>query len=77
MTRAQEKRRLQRLSDEELEYYGELYLVCGMREVGVEFEGFLSNPDYYLAKYPRRDGRRDGGNNGAARRGLLRFLGLR
>ena len=77
MTRAQEKRRLQRLSDEELEYYGELYLVCGIREAGVEFEGFLSNPDYYLAKYPRRDGRRDGANNGAARRGLLRFLGLR
>jgi hypothetical protein len=77
MARSQEKRSSQRWSDEELEYYGELYLSRGMREAGVEFEAFLSNPEYYLAKYPRRDGRRDVGDNGTARRGLLRFFGSR
>jgi hypothetical protein len=77
MPRSQEKRSSQRWSDEELDYYGELYLSRGMREAGVEFEGFLSNPEYYLVKYPRRDGRRDVGDNGTARRGLLRFFGLR
>jgi len=77
MGRSQENRPLQRLSDEELEYYGELYLRCGMREAGVEFEGFLSNPEYYLAKYPRKGGLGGGGTNGTVRNGFLRFLGLR
>lgn len=77
MPRSQEKRSSQRWSDEELEYYGEVYLSRGMREGGVEFEAFLSNTEYYLAKYPGRDGWRDGGGNGTPRRGLLRFLGTR
>ncbi len=42
-----------RLSDEELEYYGELYALQGMRSAGIEFEAFLSNPDYYIRKYGR------------------------
>jgi hypothetical protein len=52
-----------RLSDEELEYYGELYAVQDIRSAGIEFEVFLSNPDYYIRKYgrstpPPRDRRR-------------------
>jgi hypothetical protein len=77
MPRPQEKRSSQRWSDEELEYYGELYLSREMREAGVEFEGFLSNPDYYLLKYPRKDGQRDGKDDGRDRRGFRRFLRLR
>jgi hypothetical protein len=77
MARSQEKRFSQRLSDEELEYYGELYLSRAIREAGVEFEGFLSNPDYYLLKYPRKDGQRDGKGDGRDRGGFRRFLRLR
>jgi hypothetical protein len=43
--------------DEELEYYGEMYASCGIREVGIDFENFLTHPEYYIAKYRRGDGR--------------------
>ncbi len=65
-----------RLSDEELEYYGDLYIQWGVREAGVEFEGFLDDPEYYLDKHTH--GRwRDGGRNGdESRRGLRGYLRL-
>jgi hypothetical protein len=77
MTHSQEKWSAPRLSDEELEHYGELFLSHAIRDAGIEFENFLGNPEYYLVRYPRKDGRRDGGENGKTRRGLLQRLGLR
>jgi hypothetical protein len=41
------------VTDEELEYYGELYIRCEIREAGVDFENFLSRPEYYLYRYAR------------------------
>jgi hypothetical protein len=61
------------LSDEELEYYAELYL----GHAGVDFETFLGNPDYYLIKYPRRDERRVGQSDDNGRRGLRQLFRLR
>jgi hypothetical protein len=75
MGRLQGKRSSPRLSDEELEYFGELYLSRGVREAGVAFEHFLADPEYYLAKYPERDARPDG--NGDRRKGLRQFFRLR
>lgn len=77
MARPQEKRSSQRLSDEELEYFAELYLGHGIRNAGVDFETFLGNPDYYLIKYPRRDERRGGQNDGNGRHGLRQLFRLR
>ncbi|HSB72816.1 MAG TPA: hypothetical protein VLT62_26120 [Candidatus Methylomirabilis sp.] len=77
MDRRQNERSPDRLSDEELEYYGDLYIECNIREVGLDFESFLGNPDHYLRKYARerwRAGRDDGRNR---RRGILGYLGLR
>ncbi len=73
MARSSEQRSSQRFSDEELEFYGELFLTRKIRDAGVDFESFLSNPDYYLLKYPRRDGLRDG-RDGRRRKGLLHFF---
>lgn len=77
MARPREKRSPQRLSDEELDYFAELYLGHGIRNAGVDFETFLGNPDYYLIKYPRRDERRGSQNDGNGRRGLRHFFRLR
>jgi hypothetical protein len=77
MARPQDKRSSQLLSDEELEYFAELYLGHGLRNAGVDFETFLGNPDYYLVKYPKRDERRGAQNDGNGRRGLRQFFGLR
>jgi hypothetical protein len=75
MGHSQEDRSVPRLSDEELEYYGDLYTSRCIREASVDFENFLSNPEYYLAKYGKGDGRGNGG--GAKRaRGLLHFFRL-
>ena len=74
MARPPEKRSSQRLSDEELDYFAELYLGHGIRSAGVDFETFLGNPDYYLVKYPRRDERRGGQNDGNGRHGLRHFF---
>ena len=74
MARSQDKRSPQRLSDEELEYYAELYLDHGIRDAGVDFETFLGNPDYFLLRHPRRDVRRDDRSNGDGRRGLWHFF---
>ncbi len=42
-----------RLSDEELEYYGDLFVRCRLWEAGVPFEKYLENPEYYLNKHAR------------------------
>jgi hypothetical protein len=70
MARHQEKRSPQRLSDEELEYFAELYLGHGIRNAGVDFETFLGNPDYFLIKFPRRDERRGHPDDGNGHRGF-------
>jgi hypothetical protein len=71
----QESSPVPRLSDEELEYYGDLYLTRGIREAGVDFASYLSNPEYYLTRYGKTDevpdGRDDDGR--AALRQLIRF----
>jgi hypothetical protein len=77
MAQPQTGRSSARLSDEELEYYGDLYVRCGIREFGVDFEGFLNNPEYYLQKYARGRWRGEGGDGQDRRRGLLGYLGLR
>ena len=76
MGNPQEHRPVSRLSDEELEYYGDLYLTRGVREAGVDFESYLGNPEYYLAKYGTGDGvpgGKDGGDGQAALRQMIRL----
>ncbi len=76
MDRHPNERGMPRLTDEELEYYGELFLTYQIRDAGVEFEGFLTNPEYFLRKYSR--GRWPGeGERRRRRRGLLGLLRLR
>ncbi len=67
----------QRLSDEELEYYGQLYVRYTIRQAGVDFETFLDKPEYYIQKYAKghaANSRKDGDK---PRKGLLGFLRLR
>jgi hypothetical protein len=76
MERHQDNRSPDRLSDEELEYYGDLYIECKIRESGLDFESFLSSPEHYLRKYAQglwRGGRDDE----QRRKGLFRYLRLR
>jgi len=77
MANRQNAKSIPRLSDEELEYYGDLYVRCGIREAGVDFESFLNNLDYYLQKHARgRQALRESEGNGD-RKGLTGFLRLR
>ncbi len=70
------KRGLPRLTDEELEYFGDLYISYQIHAVGVDFENFLIDPEYYLRKYAK--GRwADEDERRRRRRGLLGFLRLR
>ncbi len=66
-----------RLSDEELEYYGDLYLTRGIREAGVDFSSYLSNPEYYLTKYGKRDGVPNGKKASDGREALRHLIRLR
>jgi len=66
-----------RLSDEELEYYGDLYIGCAIRQAGVDFETFLDNPDYYLQKYAKGHPAVRGRDAEQERKGLLGYLRLR
>jgi hypothetical protein len=66
-----------RLSDEELEYYGDLYIRCAIRQAAVDFETFLENPDYYLQKYAKGHPAIRGRYATKARKGLLGYLRLR
>ena len=75
MGHAQNGRSSAHLSDEELEYYGDLYVRCGIRDAGVEFESFLSNPEYYLLKHAKGFWRRGDGRD--ERKGLRRYLRFR
>jgi hypothetical protein len=65
-----------RVSDEELEYYGDLYVRCDIRGKGVDFESFLNNPEYYLQKHARGHpalGGRDGDEERKDLRSRLRL----
>lgn len=42
--------RVVRMSDELLEYYGDLFTKWKLRNQGVIFERFLAYPDYYIQK---------------------------
>ncbi len=53
MDRPQDERSSPRLSDEALEYFGELFVRCRLREAGVPFGQYLENPEYYLQKHAR------------------------
>ncbi len=73
MVRTHDGRSSPRVSDEELEYYGDLYIQWAIREAGVDFEGFLNNPEYYLERHARgrwRTGKEE-------RKGLRGYLRLR
>jgi hypothetical protein len=76
MERRQSDRPPDHLSDEELEYYGNLYVDYDIRQSGLDFESFLGNPEQYLRKYAQ--GRWRGGRDDLrkGRRGILRFLRL-
>ncbi len=77
MVRPQNSRWSLRLSDEELEFYGDLYVRCGLRKAGVDFETFLSNPEYYLLKHAKDHPAVAALYGAGGRRGLLGFLRLR
>ena len=64
-----------RLTDEELDYYGDLYVRSGLRNAGVEFETYLTDPEQYL----RRCGQlpKDAGSDGRRNGRLMRLLRLR
>ncbi len=73
MVRTHDGRSSPRVSDEELEYYGDLYIQWAIREAGVDFEGFLNNPEYYLERHARgrwRTGKEE-------RKGLRSYLRIR
>lgn len=51
-----------RLSDELLNFYGDLFLQLSLRQSGISFEQFLCCPTYYLARAgwsPERPGPRN------------------
>ena len=76
MAQSKNDRSSPRLSDEELDYYADLYIQYAIREAGVEFEGFLDNPEYYLRKHaPEHQtvGDQDGGGWGKGLRSYLRI----
>ncbi len=74
MGNSQESSPAPRLSDEELEYYGDLYLTRGIREAGVDFQSYLSNPEYYLAKYGRKSETHDDKDDGDRAEGLRQLI---
>ena len=72
-----QENRPRRLSDEELEYYGDLYLTRGIREAGVDFTSYLGNPEYYLAKYGKTDEVPESGKSGDDREAIRQLIRLR
>jgi len=76
MANSQNAPQTPRLSDEELEYYGDLYIGCAIREAGVDFENFLSNPEYYLQKHARRYQPSDGADGNGRRKSVREYLRL-
>ncbi len=72
MAQSQDTSSLLHVTDEELEYYGELYIRCAIHEAGVDFENFLTRPEYYLHRYAKapwrpRSNRKKGGWSGLRR----------
>lgn len=53
MERLLDERSSARLTDEDLEHYGDLYVQSGLRAAGVPFEKYLENPEYFLLKHAR------------------------
>jgi hypothetical protein len=77
MAQSKNGRSSPRLSDEELDYYADLYIQYAIRAVGIEFESFLDNPEYYLQKHaPKRQAAVGQDGRGWAR-GLRTYLKLR
>jgi len=63
-----------RLTDEELDYYGDLFLRSDLRDAGVEFETFLADPEQYLHRCGRpSDGSKDDGRRNGKLSRLLRL----
>jgi hypothetical protein len=77
MPNPQNPRSSLRPSDEELEYYGDLYVRCAIRGAGVDFEGFLNNPEYYLQKYAKGHPAISGRDGDVRRKGLRSYLRFR
>jgi hypothetical protein len=77
MTNSQNSWPPPRLSDEELEYYGDLYVRCVIRQGGVDFETFLNNPEYYLRKHAKGHPAISGKDGDGRRKGLRSHLRLR
>ena len=76
MASSQNARQTPRLSDEELEYYGNLYIRCGIRGAGVDFESFLGYPEYYLQKHARECQPSDDADGNGRRKSLREYLRL-
>ena len=77
MRSSQVPRSSARLSDEEIEYYGELYIRAALGKFRVDFETFLENPEYYLQKYAKGVPGIGGKDGESGKKGLLRLLGFR
>ncbi len=75
MPHCDDGRPVPRLTDEELEYYGELYLHHRIGDI-VTFETFVLDPDNYLHRRARSAGAMASRPNGWWR-SLLAFLGFR
>ena len=65
-----------RFSDEELDFFGDLFTTCRIGEAGVEFESFLRNPEYYLRKYAQGRWSLHPEDPDRGWRWFLRYLGL-
>ncbi|MGE5849102.1 MAG: hypothetical protein ACM362_03105 [Candidatus Methylomirabilota bacterium] len=76
MAQASNGRSSLRLSDEELEYYADLYIGNGIREAGIEFESFLNNPEYYLQKHAAKRQGAAGQDGKSVGKGLRNYLRL-
>lgn len=77
MVRTHDGRSSPRVSDEELEYYGDLYIQWAIREAGVDFEGFLNNPEYYLRRHAPEHQAVGGQDGGGWAKGLRSYLRIR
>jgi hypothetical protein len=75
MTRSEDGGLLSRITDEQLEFYGELYLQHALSEV-IDFENFLLDPDRYLPRDTRISARRAGAGRWRSLLGLLRIRPL-